>query len=49
MPVNKRIAVWMSEKKLQKINWQEFEAACISHGFELFKVGKFNIFQASDS
>lgn len=48
MPVNKRIAVWMSEKKLQKINWQEFEAACISRGFELFKVSKFNIFYALD-
>ncbi|KAJ8932352.1 hypothetical protein NQ314_014719 [Rhamnusium bicolor] len=38
MPSNKRIAVWMSEKKLQKLNWQEFETVCINHGFELFKL-----------
>ncbi|KAH1022263.1 hypothetical protein HUJ04_011686, partial [Dendroctonus ponderosae] len=38
MPANKRIAVWMSEKKLQKINWQELVAACSKRGFEVFKL-----------
>nr|CAH7760886.1 unnamed protein product [Callosobruchus chinensis] len=38
MPSNKRIAVWMSEKKLQKVNWEEFESVCHSYGFEVFKL-----------
>jgi len=38
MPANKRIAVWMSEKKLQKINWQELAATATKHGFDFFKV-----------
>ncbi|XP_030761023.1 inositol-tetrakisphosphate 1-kinase-like isoform X2 [Sitophilus oryzae] len=38
MPPNKRIAVWMSEKKLQKVNWQEFVSVSNKHGFELFKL-----------
>ncbi|XP_050298325.1 inositol-tetrakisphosphate 1-kinase-like isoform X2 [Anthonomus grandis grandis] len=38
MPANKRIAVWMSEKKLQKINWNELVAVCSKHGFEVFKL-----------
>ncbi|KAL1506714.1 hypothetical protein ABEB36_006026 [Hypothenemus hampei] len=38
MPANKRIAVWMSEKKLQKMNWQELETVCEKHGFEVFKL-----------
>lgn len=38
MPSNKRIAVWMSEKKLQKMDWDEFESVCNNYGFELFKV-----------
>ncbi|KAF7272178.1 inositol-tetrakisphosphate 1-kinase-like isoform X2 [Rhynchophorus ferrugineus] len=38
MPPNKRIAVWMSEKKLQKINWQELVTVCDKHGFEVFKL-----------
>ncbi|KAH1022270.1 hypothetical protein HUJ04_011693, partial [Dendroctonus ponderosae] len=28
----------MSEKKLQKINWQELVAACSKRGFEVFKL-----------
>lgn len=38
MPSNKSIAVWMSEKKLQKINWQELVAVCSKHGFDVFKL-----------
>ncbi|KAJ8935011.1 hypothetical protein NQ318_020657 [Aromia moschata] len=38
MPSNKRIAVWMSDKKLQKVNWHEFEAVCDSYGFEPFRL-----------
>lgn len=38
MPANKRIAVWMSEKKLQKINWQELAATATKHGFDFFKL-----------
>ncbi|XP_044255155.1 inositol-tetrakisphosphate 1-kinase-like isoform X2 [Tribolium madens] len=32
------IACWMSEKKIQKINWVEFEKTCKKHGFGLFKL-----------
>lgn len=35
---NKRVALWMSEKKLQKINWLELERTFKEHGFTLFKV-----------
>ncbi|RZC32576.1 inositol-tetrakisphosphate 1-kinase [Asbolus verrucosus] len=35
---NKRIACWMSEKKIQKINWIEFENTCKQYGFGLFKL-----------
>ncbi|CAH1124298.1 unnamed protein product [Ceutorhynchus assimilis] len=38
MPANKRLAVWMSEKKLQKINWQELVGVCSKYGFEVFKL-----------
>ncbi|CAG9819883.1 unnamed protein product [Phaedon cochleariae] len=38
MPPNKRIAVWMSDKKLQKVNWQEFITFFESYGFEVFKL-----------
>lgn len=42
MPSNKRIAVWLSDKKLQKMNWQEFEIICNEHGFEVFRVSNLN-------
>ncbi|EFA02124.1 inositol-tetrakisphosphate 1-kinase [Tribolium castaneum] len=32
------IACWMSEKKIQKINWVEFEKTCKQYGFGLFKL-----------
>ncbi|XP_063903581.1 inositol-tetrakisphosphate 1-kinase-like [Zophobas morio] len=35
---NRRIACWMSEKKIQKINWSEFEETCKKYGFGLFKL-----------
>lgn len=38
MPLSKRIAVWLSDKKLQKMNWQEFENICNKNGFEVFRV-----------
>lgn len=44
MPSNKRIAVWLSEKKLQKMNWQEFETICNENGFEVFRVGNPNLY-----
>ncbi|KAI4463704.1 inositol-tetrakisphosphate 1-kinase [Holotrichia oblita] len=48
-----RIAYWMSDKKLQKINWKEFEKICMKYNFEIFKLdlnkslesqGPFNVF-----
>ncbi|XP_028131570.1 inositol-tetrakisphosphate 1-kinase isoform X1 [Diabrotica virgifera virgifera] len=38
MPSNKRIAFWVSEKKLQKLNWQELETISKKFGFEVFKL-----------
>lgn len=38
MPSNRRIAYWMSDKKSQKVNWDEFERVCAKYGYELFKV-----------
>ncbi|XP_060530454.1 inositol-tetrakisphosphate 1-kinase-like [Cylas formicarius] len=38
MPSKKRIAVWMSEKKIQKINWQELVSVSNKHGFDVFKL-----------
>ncbi|KAJ8919569.1 hypothetical protein NQ315_002191 [Exocentrus adspersus] len=48
MPASKRIAVWMSDKKLQKMNWLEFEAVCLSHGFEVFKLDLDESLQAQE-
>ncbi|GLV35794.1 hypothetical protein CBL_01054 [Carabus blaptoides fortunei] len=31
----KLIAYWMSEKKIQKLNWTEFGNVCRNHGYEL--------------
>ncbi|XP_044756117.1 inositol-tetrakisphosphate 1-kinase-like [Coccinella septempunctata] len=33
-----RLACWMSHKKAQKFDWQEFESVCANHGYELFNV-----------
>lgn len=44
MPSSKRIAVWLSDKKLQKMNWQEFETICNENGFEVFRVGNLNLY-----
>ncbi|XP_056631593.1 inositol-tetrakisphosphate 1-kinase-like isoform X1 [Diorhabda sublineata] len=38
MPSNKRIAFWVSEKKLLKLNWQELETISKKYGFEVFKL-----------
>ncbi|XP_017783899.1 PREDICTED: inositol-tetrakisphosphate 1-kinase-like [Nicrophorus vespilloides] len=38
MSATKRIAYWMSEKKSQKINWEEFKGISAKYGFELFKL-----------
>lgn len=38
MPPSLRLACWMSEKKSQKLNWQEFEITCEKYGYNLFKV-----------
>lgn len=35
---SKLIGYWMSEKKMQKLNWIEFSHVCKNHGFELIKV-----------
>lgn len=32
---SKLIAYWMSEKKIQKLNWTEFANVCRNHGYEL--------------
>lgn len=37
---NPRIACWMSEKKLHKFNWPEFQNICNENGYEAFKVCK---------
>ncbi|XP_031340666.1 inositol-tetrakisphosphate 1-kinase-like isoform X2 [Photinus pyralis] len=34
----KRIAYWVSEKKMKKLNWFEFEGVCNNFGYELFKL-----------
>ncbi|KAK4886343.1 hypothetical protein RN001_002614 [Aquatica leii] len=34
----KRIACVLSDKKLKKLNWFEFERVCNSYGYELFKL-----------
>lgn len=44
MPSSRRIAIWMSEKKMQKMNFQEFETICSKYGFEVFKVSMCNFF-----
>lgn len=38
MPQNKRLAICMSDKKLQKLNLKEFGEICNKHGFDVFKV-----------
>lgn len=35
---NNRIAYWMSDKKMQKIHWKDFEKTCVKYDFEIFKV-----------
>jgi hypothetical protein len=35
---NRRIACWMSEKKICKINWVEFGKTSLQHDFRLFKL-----------
>lgn len=35
---SKLIGYWMSEKKIQKLNWVEFSQVCKNHGFQLIKV-----------
>lgn len=40
---NNRIAYWISDKKMQKINWKEFEIICMKYDFEIFKVSIIHI------
>lgn len=32
------LACWLSDKKAQKLDWQEFEAVSNKHGYKLFNV-----------
>ncbi|XP_037969850.2 inositol-tetrakisphosphate 1-kinase [Plutella xylostella] len=35
---NKRIGVWISDKKSQKLNWKELIKSCKTHGYTLIKM-----------
>ncbi|XP_022903430.1 inositol-tetrakisphosphate 1-kinase-like [Onthophagus taurus] len=38
MDGNNRIAYWMSDKKLQKINRKEFQKSCLKYNFEIYEL-----------
>lgn len=38
LPYKKTIGIWISDKKSQKLNWNELINACSSHGYNLLKL-----------